>query len=167
MVECQPLYDLLKNSGSRNPSDDILQRAAHISQDKVWAGEDAILTAADFLRRPIHVYIAAEQSSPLVYSVCESSLTPILLCFMEPGHYQAVVKQPDAPASHRDMTSPPTHSCHLDDTEPASYPSCDACGPSAASPDSDACSTPLSPSAAAHTVISRNSATLLEPPLSR
>jgi hypothetical protein len=67
------------------------QRASAMMRDKVWAGEDVILAAADYLQRDIHVFIAAEQASPLVYSAGVTVLPPVRIAFTEPGHYQAVL----------------------------------------------------------------------------
>ena len=62
-----------------------------------WVGEDAILCAADFLKRDIHVYIAAERFSPVIYSPRSTSTSSdaIYIAFYEPGHYRAVKHKPD------------------------------------------------------------------------
>jgi hypothetical protein len=89
MPKCKPLRNL-----SDNDADSLRkcqQRADAMRQDKIWAGEDVILAAADYLQRDIHVFIAAEQASPLVYSTGVTALPPVRIVFTEPGHYQAVV----------------------------------------------------------------------------
>jgi hypothetical protein len=64
--------------------------------NRVWAGEEAILAAADFLQRELHVfkYVTSVGTSPSVYapvSVSGSELcSPLRLAFFEPGHFQAV-----------------------------------------------------------------------------
>lgn len=59
-----------------------------------WAGEDMIVAAADFLKRPVHIYTFTTQtcSSPLVYSPVNGGTvsTPLCLAFYLPGHYKAV-----------------------------------------------------------------------------
>jgi hypothetical protein len=69
----------------------LQRRALDIAKDGSWAGEDSILAAANFLQRPIHVYVAAV-CSPLIY-VPSSPLVcclPILIAFYEPGHYRSL-----------------------------------------------------------------------------
>ncbi len=99
MPTCKPLRDL---SGSdTNSLMKCQQRANAMKQDKVWAGEDVVLAAADYLQRDIHVFIAAEQASPLVYSTGVTALPPVCIAFTEPGHYQAVVDMDVAGMSSR------------------------------------------------------------------
>jgi OTU domain-containing protein 3 len=89
MPRCKALRDL---SGSDvETMRKCQQRASAMMRDKVWAGEDVILAAADYLQRDIHVFIAAEQASPLVYSAGVTALPPVRIAFTEPGHYQAVL----------------------------------------------------------------------------
>jgi hypothetical protein len=71
--------------------DDVLRHADEAAVEGVWVGEDVIMAAAKYLRRPIHVFIAVDSCSPLVYgSPCEPGLQPLLVAFREPGHYNAV-----------------------------------------------------------------------------
>jgi hypothetical protein len=80
------------------------QCADNIRRNETWVGEDAILTAADFLQRDILIYISAK-NSPLIYSPASnsnvSSLPPIRAVFYEPGHYCSVVVM----TSQNDVTS--------------------------------------------------------------
>ena len=67
-----------------------------VRQPGSWAGEEAILAAADFLKSEVHVYIATAASSPLVNkptSVAASGVSnrPVSIAFYEPGHYKSVV----------------------------------------------------------------------------
>jgi hypothetical protein len=54
-------------------------------------GKDVILAAADYLQRDIHVFITAEQASPLVYSAGVTALPSVHIGFTELEHYQVVV----------------------------------------------------------------------------
>ena len=74
--------------------DDNSPSAKHINNIKnngVWVGEDVVLAISKFLRRELHVYIAAEASSPLIYtpSTLDKSLSPISLAFYELVRYGA------------------------------------------------------------------------------
>jgi OTU-like cysteine protease len=71
----------------------VLKSAHAINANGIWVGEDAILAAADYLKRDIHVFIAAVRASPLIYSplTTASDLSPIKVAFYEPGHYRAVL----------------------------------------------------------------------------
>ena len=67
-----------------------------IRQSGSWAGEEAILATADFLKSEVHVCIAVAASLPLVYkptSVAASVVSngPASIAFYEPGHYKSVV----------------------------------------------------------------------------
>ena len=78
--------------------DDNLPSAKHINNIKnngVWVGEDVVLATSKFLRRELHVYIAAEASSPLIYtsSTLDKSLSPISLALYELVHYSAVLSK--------------------------------------------------------------------------
>jgi hypothetical protein len=60
-----------------------------------WAGEEAIVTAADYLQREIQIYTSFGTTSPLIYSPasCAPCHPPIALAFFEPGHYRLVADQ--------------------------------------------------------------------------
>ena len=73
----------------------LLARIKIIRQSGSWAGEEAILAAANFLKSKVHVYVAAAASSPLVYkstSVSASGVSngQVNIAFYEPGHYKSV-----------------------------------------------------------------------------
>jgi OTU-like cysteine protease len=66
--------------------------SSNISQDFSWAGQDAILAAADLLNRDIYVYVSGDHCSPIVHSPTSlPCLQPIQIAFFEPGHYRAVL----------------------------------------------------------------------------
>ena len=82
--------------------DDNLPINKHINNIKnngIWVGEDVVLATSKFLHRELHVYIAAEASSPLICapSTLDQSLPPISLAFYEPGHYCAVLSKANVP----------------------------------------------------------------------
>ena len=67
-----------------------------IRQPGLWAGEEAILAPADFLKSEVYVHIAAAAFSPLVYnptSVVASGVSnePVSITSYEPGHYKSVM----------------------------------------------------------------------------
>jgi hypothetical protein len=70
---------------------------ARIERANTEVGEECILTAADLLRRPIHVYKfvkpGSSGTSPTVYAPTTGTAAhaPIALAFYEPGHYCAVL----------------------------------------------------------------------------
>jgi hypothetical protein len=83
MPKCKPVRNL-----SGNDTDSLRkcqQRADAMRQDKIWAGEDVILAAADYLPRDIHVFSAAEQAFPLVYSAGITALPPVRIAFKSQG----------------------------------------------------------------------------------
>ena len=47
------------NPASNIPYEDALKHSIDTGTDGKWVGEDAILCAADYLRRDVHVYLAA------------------------------------------------------------------------------------------------------------
>ncbi len=63
--------------------------------ERTWAGEEAIVSTASYLRRPVHIYTYASNCDllPLMYShpKCDDGAIPIRLAFYLPGHYRAVV----------------------------------------------------------------------------
>ena len=70
-------------------SRDLRLLASNVIKANSWIGEGTILMTANYLRRPINVYIFAGSSSPLVYApsiVSELSAA----AFYEPGHYCSV-----------------------------------------------------------------------------
>ena len=74
----------------------LRQRAVKISKDGEWVAEDIILATANYLKRPIHVYMAGA-CSPQVYSPSSSVTSesmPLMVAFYEPGHYRSVALQP-------------------------------------------------------------------------
>lgn len=84
-----------KQAEAAQPNDRaiLLKRAADVSRDGFWPGEDVIVATAQCLQRPLHVY-AAVGDSPLVYlplSAPPKNVLPLKIAFMEPGHYNAVV----------------------------------------------------------------------------
>jgi hypothetical protein len=84
-----------KQAEAAQPNDRavLLKRAADVSRDGFWPGEDVIVATAQCLQRPLHVY-AAVGVSPLVYlplSAPAKDVLPLKIAFMEPGHYNAVV----------------------------------------------------------------------------
>lgn len=84
-----------KQAEAAQPNDRaiLLKRAADVSRDGFWPGEDVIVATAQCLQRPLHVY-AAVGDSPLVYlplSAPAKDVLPLKIAFMEPGHYNAVV----------------------------------------------------------------------------
>ena len=61
-----------------------------LSITNTWAGEDALLSACNFLVRKIHVYFAVDASSVYAPVTRKSLHHPIALAFYEPGHYKSV-----------------------------------------------------------------------------
>lgn len=74
----------------------LLRRAAYISRNRTWPGEDVILATAECLKRHLHIYIAGARDAPSRYSsdVMPSGTPPLTLAFYEPGHYRAVIASP-------------------------------------------------------------------------
>ena len=83
------------NPASNIPDEDALKHIIDTGTDGIWVGEDAILCAADYLRRDMHVYLAAGKS-PFIYSPQSGSPTfnALSIAFYEPGHYSAVKTKP-------------------------------------------------------------------------
>ena len=79
------------NPASNIPDKDALKHIIDTGTDVKWVGEDAILCAANYLRRDIHVYLAAGKS-PFIYSPQSGPPTfnALSIAFYEPGHYSAV-----------------------------------------------------------------------------
>ena len=63
---------------------DLCKFAFNNIKDNSWIGEDTTLMTANYLRRPVHVYIFAGSSSPLIYAplISEVSAAPIALAFL-------------------------------------------------------------------------------------
>jgi hypothetical protein len=63
-------------------------------QNGVWVGEEAIVAAADFLQRELHIFkfVSSAGTSPSVYTPASGSCLgpPLGLAFFEPGHFHAV-----------------------------------------------------------------------------
>ena len=82
--------DNLTHSGNIS----IEQHIQRMRLDGVWAGEEAILAAANFLQRELHVfkYITSAVASPAVYTPASGSClgSPLRIAFLEPGHFHAV-----------------------------------------------------------------------------
>lgn len=80
----------------------LLQRAADVSKNKSWPGEDVIIASASCLQRVIHVYVAGGPATPHQYepSIKPADVTPLLLALYEPGHYRALTQ------NHLDNISP-------------------------------------------------------------
>ena len=74
---------------ARSGDDAIRKSADAIKSDGSWAGEDAILAAADYLRQEIHVFVSSPKISPVIYSLSSdvSVSAPLKVAFYEPGHY--------------------------------------------------------------------------------
>jgi predicted DCC family thiol-disulfide oxidoreductase YuxK len=74
----------------------LLRRAAYVSRDQAWPGEDVILATAACLKRHLHIYVAGARDVPSRYSsdVTSSGAPPLTLAFYEPGHYRAVITSP-------------------------------------------------------------------------
>ena len=70
---------------------EILKYINSIGRDCIWVGKDVILAAADYLRRDIFVYLAANDTSPQVYSPrVMVPVEPHKIAFYEPGHFRVV-----------------------------------------------------------------------------
>ena len=86
---------VLKQAEAAHPADRaaLRQRAQEVAADGFWPGEDIVLAASDFLKRPILVYAAHGNSSPIQYLPSSSinTLSPISVAFFEAGHYMAVI----------------------------------------------------------------------------
>ena len=82
-VDCKDDYDVI----SKCVND--------MKTDCVWAGEESIIAAADFLCREIRVYkfSTSLHKIPIVYSPCSDlNFSPALrIAYYEPGHYRCVV----------------------------------------------------------------------------
>ena len=66
--------------------------APNTIRDNSWIGEDSILMTADYLRRPLHFYTFAGNSSPLIYaSLISEVAAPIALAFYEPMHCLSIM----------------------------------------------------------------------------
>ena len=79
--------------------DSLRQLTNDIRKDGSWAGEDIILSTANFLQQPLHVYYASCTSPPLVYASelsFASQAVPVLLAFYEPGHFRAIFNKSDS-----------------------------------------------------------------------
>ena len=83
------------NPESNIPDEDALKHSIDTGTDGKWVSEDAILCAADYLRRDIHVYLAAG-NSPFIYSPQSGPPTfnALSIASYEPGHYSAVKTKP-------------------------------------------------------------------------
>ena len=83
------------NPASNIPDEDVLKHIIDTGIVGKWFGEDAILCAADYLRRDIHVYLAAGKS-PFLYSPQSGPPTfnALSIAFYELGHYSAVKTKP-------------------------------------------------------------------------
>ena len=66
------------NSASNIPDEYALKHIINTGTDGKWVGEDAILCAADYLRRDIHVYLAAGKS-PFIFLLSLVHLLSMLL----------------------------------------------------------------------------------------
>ena len=75
--------------------------------DGVWAGEEAILAAADFLKRELHIfkYVTSSVISPTVYTPASGSClgSPLRIAFLEPGHFHAVFDDTNSNKSNNDI----------------------------------------------------------------
>ena len=62
------------------------------SREDVWAGQDVIASAADYLGKEIHIYMAADKIFPLIYSPSSqiSYKSPLRIVYFEPGHFRSV-----------------------------------------------------------------------------
>lgn len=96
-VIAKQMYDDAPNSHMLlfGESEEAIRRHAEdVAVENTWVGEDVILATAAHFRRPIHVFIAVDSCSPLVYgSSTEQSQQPLLVAFQEPGHYNAVKRK--------------------------------------------------------------------------
>ena len=73
----------------------LRRRASEVRKNGTWVSEDVILATADYLQSDIHVFMASDRASPLIYSADASLNNPILVAFYEPGHYRAAVRACD------------------------------------------------------------------------
>ena len=93
--------DVSSSISDVSPDDNlpIIKHINNIKNNEIWVGEDVVLATSKFLRHELHVYIAAEASSLLIYapSTLDQSLPPISLAFYEPGHYRAVLLKANVP----------------------------------------------------------------------
>ncbi len=85
-----------------NNDESILKSAVNVRRDGTWAGEDILLVAADYLKRPIHVYNANIKDSPRIYLPSQPcSDAPVMIAFYEPGHYVYVTHSGNVYSPHR------------------------------------------------------------------
>ena len=70
----------------------LQQHISDVSKEGVWTGEDVIASAADYLEREIHVYMAADKISPLIYSPLSqiSCKSPLRIAYFKSGPYRSV-----------------------------------------------------------------------------
>jgi hypothetical protein len=95
-------YASLFNSSGMSSVDASSLRncVSRIERANTEVGEECILTAADLLQRPVHVYKFVQPGSsgttPTVYAptTCAAVHAPISIAFYEPGHYCAVMPAP-------------------------------------------------------------------------
>ena len=85
----------------------IRQLAESTYEDGLWAGENVIKAAVNFLQREIRVFISSDVTSPLSYTpMSKSYASPHLLGFCEPGHYKAIIEQHNTLAKMSSMADP-------------------------------------------------------------
>ena len=84
----------VSNNFTHADNNSIEQHIQRMRLNGVWAGEEAILAAADFLQRELHVfkYVTSAVASPTVYTPASGSClgSPLRIAFLEPGHFHAV-----------------------------------------------------------------------------
>lgn len=72
----------------------VISCARRIESVGTEAGQESIVTAADLLQRPVHLYkfVTTPGCSPEIYSprICKAIYAPIAIAFYNPGHYRAV-----------------------------------------------------------------------------
>ena len=62
-----------------------------------WAGEDAIMATADYLKRNISIFVSSAIVSPIIYyPSCTCVGPPLRIAFYEPGHYVTVIDSKSA-----------------------------------------------------------------------
>ena len=95
----------------------IEQHIQRMRLDGVWAGEETILAAADFLKRELHVfkYVTSSVISPTVYTPASGSClgSPLRIAFLEPGHFHAVFDDKNSNKSNNDIFIENSNNSHL------------------------------------------------------
>lgn len=91
------------DSSSSVDTESVASCVRHVERVNTEAGQESIVSAADYLQRPIHLYkfVTPPGVTPDVYMprARKAVHPPIAIAFYEPGHYRAVIniRPPVAP----------------------------------------------------------------------